>query len=46
MWNLQNFARQGFIPDESQGADKVRFMLRSALSLEDQNILVDVLMAM
>ena len=47
MWNIQNLSRHGFLPNKGQGDDKLRFMLRSALSIDgDSNLLQDVLIAM
>ena len=47
MWSLQNLLRVGIKPggsDESSG--KVRQMLRSALSIDNDDILMDALMAL
>ena len=47
MWNIQNLSRHGFLPNKGQGDDKLRFMLRSALSIDgDSNLLQDVLIAL
>ena len=48
MWNLQNLARNNVFPKAGQHEDEqVRFMLRSALSIDgDSDLLLDVLTAM
>ena len=45
MWSLQNFARMKVLPNEGQGADKVRFMLKTALRVNKLQVMHDTLMA-
>ena len=45
MWNLQNLARQRCLPTTVAGEAKVRYMLRAALSVADDILLTDTLIA-
>ena len=45
MWSLQNFARMKVLPNESQGAEKVRYMIKTALRINKVEVMNDTLQA-